>query len=361
VKVAIYGAGLYGQAFYKGLIAKHINIDCFIDEYTNKKELCNLPIYRIKDIKNKDIKVFISVSLHDNETIPNTLKSYQFSNIFSFTESLLNIDTILPYLMKTNILWMRENNSSLFHHDMIDDTRKLLTDQESKEIFNNILNFRQTLDMKYYEFPSSQIQYFPDDIKLFSNISSIKLIDCGAYIGDTVESMMEYSQKNNIKVDSIVSFEADAQNIEKLNLEVAKQKNMFQDTDFFVYPAGIWSENTILNFANNGNSASCICDTNNDNSTSIPVFNLDSTVKNINSNYIKMDIEGAEQEAIKGAKKIIKNNNPILAISLYHKPEDLWEIPLLINSINSNYNMYLRVYGHLGLETLLYCVPKVNV
>jgi len=65
-----------------------------------------------------------------------------------------------------------------------------------------------------------------------------------------------------------------------------------------------------------------------------------------------------ELEAIKGAKEIISEQSPILAICLYHKPSHLWEIPLLINEINPNYDMYIRVYGHLGLETVLYCVPK---
>lgn len=57
-------------------------------------------------------------------------------------------------------------------------------------------------------------------------------------------------------------------------------------------------------------------------------------------------------------KNIIKNQSPSLAICLYHKPQDLWDLPLLINEINPNYNMYLRIYGSMGLELVLYCVNK---
>ena len=71
-----------------------------------------------------------------------------------------------------------------------------------------------------------------------------------------------------------------------------------------------------------------------------------------------MDIEGSEKEAILGAKSLISEYSPVLAICLYHKPQDIWELPLLINDINSNYNMYLRIYGSMGLELVLYCVPK---
>ncbi|HPE80842.1 MAG TPA: hypothetical protein PKZ35_12640 [Gammaproteobacteria bacterium] len=49
---------------------------------------------------------------------------------------------------------------------------------------------------------------------------------------------------------------------------------------------------------------------------------------------------------------------PLLAICVYHKPEDLWELPLLISEINPNYDMHLRVHSHMGLSTVLYCVPR---
>ena len=65
-----------------------------------------------------------------------------------------------------------------------------------------------------------------------------------------------------------------------------------------------------------------------------------------------------QREAILGMKNIIKNQSPSLAICLYHKPQDLWDLPLLINEINPNYNMYLRIYGSMGLELVLYCVNK---
>ena len=74
--------------------------------------------------------------------------------------------------------------------------------------------------------------------------------------------------------------------------------------------------------------------------------------------YIKMDIEGAEKEALQGARETIKDFTPNLAISIYHKPEDLWEIPILINEINPNYDFFIRCHNHLCLETVLYCSKK---
>lgn len=72
--------------------------------------------------------------------------------------------------------------------------------------------------------------------------------------------------------------------------------------------------------------------------------------------YIKMDIEGAETEAIIGAERTIRNYKPKLAICLYHKAEDIFMIPLLIHKINSSYRMYIRHYSDCKTDTLLYAV-----
>ena len=67
---------------------------------------------------------------------------------------------------------------------------------------------------------------------------------------------------------------------------------------------------------------------------------------------------GAELAALEGAKSLIQTQQPVLAICVYHKPKDLWELPQFIDQLQPNYDMYLRVHEHLGLSTVLYCIPK---
>jgi len=76
-------------------------------------------------------------------------------------------------------------------------------------------------------------------------------------------------------------------------------------------------------------------------------------------NYIKMDIEGAELNALQGAHQIIKRSTPHLAICIYHKPKDLWEIGLWIHqNFSGKYSFYIRTYAEQTFETVLYCVPN---
>jgi hypothetical protein len=72
--------------------------------------------------------------------------------------------------------------------------------------------------------------------------------------------------------------------------------------------------------------------------------------------YITMDIEGSEIEALKGCEQTIRKHKPALAISVYHRISDLWNVPLYIESLGVGYKMYLRNYTGYPAETILYAV-----
>jgi hypothetical protein len=70
-----------------------------------------------------------------------------------------------------------------------------------------------------------------------------------------------------------------------------------------------------------------------------------------------MDIEGAEIDALNGASEAIKRFRPILAICVYHKPDHLWKVPLLISTYSDDYSLFLRPHDEEGWELVLYAVP----
>ena len=89
-----------------------------------------------------------------------------------------------------------------------------------------------------------------------------------------------------------------------------------------------------------------------------PPSPLDELLVNEQPSFIKMDIEGAEYDALSGCKQTIERYHPILAICLYHRQEDLWRIPLLIHSVSKKYDLYLRRYSDECWEQVCYAIPK---
>lgn len=346
--IGIYGAGAYGKAFLKALKKENICVDFFIDEFSSASECHGIPIYRLDTIP-KEATIYISV-LQSSARILAQLNNQNFDNVFSFQESLISLESAVQEMAKLNHLWLTEDKHKMIN-PKIEAVKKLLKDDNSRYVLEKIRQFRLTLSPKDYPFPSGT-EYFPADVPILDNIKSLRFIDCGAYTGDTIEVLMQ----QNKKVDFSISFEPDNNNLLKLNQVLDKQKSHFPDTNFFAYPAGVYSSNDILSFNNNSISSSSTIDNCSENKVS--VVSLDQTVFATSPNYIKMDIEGAEKQAIIGAKKTIQKYKPNLAICIYHKPHDLWDLPLLINEIEPSYDMYIRVHEDMCLSTVLYCIAK---
>lgn len=90
--------------------------------------------------------------------------------------------------------------------------------------------------------------------------------------------------------------------------------------------------------------------------TVMDMRSIDSVLKGERATFIKMDIEGSELAALKGARKTLEQYKPKLAISLYHKPEDILDIPEYILSVRPDYKLYLRQYSNMFLDLVLYAV-----
>ena len=165
------------------------------------------------------------------------------------------------------------------------------------------------------------------------------IVDCGAYTGDTAKLFFE-----KIPGCRVIALEPD-ENIFEL-LQQCKLEGLT------AIKAGAWSEDTTLRFSDTGGGSSTIDPSGN---TEIKVAALDHISECRSATYIKMDIEGAELEALKGAANIIKEMKPKLAICIYHKPQDLFEIPLYIKKLNPDYKLFIHHHAYVS-ETVLYAV-----
>jgi hypothetical protein len=119
-----------------------------------------------------------------------------------------------------------------------------------------------------------------------------------------------------------------------------------------VHNKGLWSAPATLPFAVwHGTSASAVSG---EGEVSVEADTIDRLAPG--ATFIKLDVEGAELEALKGAAGTMRRNRPKLAVCVYHKPGDLFEIPLFIKSLAPEYRFYLRQHQPVACETVLYAV-----
>ena len=186
-------------------------------------------------------------------------------------------------------------------------------------------------------------QYFPRGIIGLSDREVF--VDGGAYSGDT---LLAFIRKTNGKYTRCDAFEPEPANAGRLLALAGRQG--FRDVR--VIGKGLWSKADVLRFtASEGPSISAISETGN---TSVEVEAIDNVSPD--ATFIKLDVEGAELEALKGAAGTIRRNRPKLAVCMYHKPGDLFEIPLFIKSLAPEYRFYLRQHQPVSCELVLYAV-----
>ena len=271
---------------------------------------------------------------------------YKTMHFFNFTTAS-RANEIFAYLISENTKYFKENAGS------VNNVIKHLADEKSKQIYKQMVRYRCSLLKKDHPKFSMYNQYFPKDIIKLSDKEVF--IDCGAYTGDTVNKFIKFT-KNKYK--KIVAFEPDLENVKKL------RENKFPRCE--VIQAAVWDKEGEAEFCHDNIDAfSAKLST-----TKSPSSHLSNdfskykvnlkVIDNIpackDATFIKMDIEGAELPALKGAINIIKANKPKLAICIYHSNEDMLQIIEWVLSLNLGYKIYVR--SHFGgyEETVMYAI-----
>lgn len=226
----------------------------------------------------------------------------------------------------------------------------LFKDKKSQELYGSIVKFR--LSKNYNNLMQKDLleeQYFAKDIENLYGLKKIRFIDCGAFDGDTIEQVYN----NFDEVEAYVAFEPNLKNYERLLRKIEKIQLNKVIKNFLAIPCAVYSSSTQLRFNVDSDAGSTISS---DGTEYVQCISIDESIRNFNPTFIKMDIEGAEYDALLGAKSTIEKYKPNLAISLYHTPQDIYRIPLLLESWNLNYKYYLRMYGYSGYDLVLYAV-----
>lgn len=220
----------------------------------------------------------------------------------------------------------------------------MLADEKSRHTYANVINFKISGKIEYLNSCTSPKEEVCGSIIPLGDNEIFA--DLGAYNGDTAAEFMS-ACNNNFR--HLYAFEPNPKNFRKLT------KNLPEDERITLINAAAGRENGIVKISANEGRMSR--ENGSGKTVEIPVLALDEAVSE-NVTVLKLDVEGAEREAILGAKRHIANEAKILC-SLYHRNEDMFDLPLLIKSINPELKFFIRHQLYIpAWETNLYCVPK---
>jgi FkbM family methyltransferase len=186
-------------------------------------------------------------------------------------------------------------------------------------------------------------QYFDLPEINFSNEEVF--LDIGGFKGET---SLQFSKVTGKKYKKIYVIEPNEILANKC------RENLSELDNCEVIQKATWSSSQKLKLVEEGESSRITEEY--DINTIVETITVDKLLAGEKATYIKMDIEGAELESLRGAKDTICKNKPKLAISVYHKRDDIWEIPMLLLEYNPEYVFYLRVYSFTGNDTVLYAL-----
>lgn len=350
LKLALFGAGNSLRNAIGFLKEFDINADILIDNdevkinrdvenfkvmsYAEFAKICQsyivliLPqdINVIGQIKNQLKQILLEENIYTFDFI-----YYDFYNHMQKYESYKNFMSE----NKEKINWLYDN----------------LADEKSKSTLIGFLKGRITQEYKYYDEIYVDNQYFDKDIIKLSKTETF--LDCGAWDGDTVREFINLVGEDNY--NKIYCFEPDETTYPKLKSFVDEGH---LNSKIELYKNAVWEESKKLKFNAIGETQSSV--SNNEHlisSIEIEAIALDDCAFE-DVTYIKMDIEGSEYEALKGAYGVINKFKPKLGICVYHKYEDVINIPKLIKEMNPNYELFLRHHKPYGSELVLYALNK---
>lgn len=186
--------------------------------------------------------------------------------------------------------------------------------------------------------------YFEEGIIPHKNLMGA-FVDVGCF--DATDTINFSNWCGNEQIEAI-AIEADPDNYEICKERLNKYKNVE------VLNIGAGKERSVLMFSAGGNTDSKFSDKG---KVKIQTEKLDDVLKDKKVSYLKMDVEGFEENTLLGAEKVIRNNHPIMAISIYHKREDIWNLPRIILDFYPEYKLYLRHYSAEVTDTVLYAIP----
>jgi FkbM family methyltransferase len=349
-KIVVYGAGGFGRDLAKALLLKpKSGLLGFLDQKgAGQKVLDDLTSHPLESATAKKWlaeKPVVIIGVYNPAVSLREIKA-QLTR-FGFTDIITPMEAH-PYLSK-ELGWRFWLGTAKHYADAlqaVEEASTIWSDQESQQLYLETLLFRTGFDLEMCSSPTT-VNYQYADSTLPRWPEPLRIVDGGAYTGDTLQRLTEH----NYRFAAIYGFEPDGENFKKLRTTTS---TFPAETQISLWPCGVGAATGRLRFSEGEGTSSKFSEKG---TSELPVVALDDVLQGQPVNLIKLDIEGAEADALRGARGLIEKYRPGLAVCLYHYPHHLWSIPLWVRELNLGYRFHCRAYAHNTFETVLYAIP----
>ena len=238
------------------------------------------------------------------------------------------------------------------HSGELQKVYKLLADDKSKKVFENVIRYKLSGKIELLrdvETPSAE-KYFLLEIG-----TEEIYVDLGAYNGDT---LVEFLNETSMQFSKLYAMEPDIKNFRRMK----RTLYMIGSALMECYNCGAWDEDTTVTFnLRGGRSGKAVSDKdkvlNPARFREVKMMKTDTMLRGAPATYIKFDVEGSESKAVEGARNTIESFKPKLNVALYHRNEDMFALPLMVNEMNRKYRLFMRHHPYIpDWDTNLYCI-----
>lgn len=330
--------------YYKYFSQKDIKISYIIDKnvQVQGETQFEIPVVSAEEILNKQdlkkCKFVVTAPKYRQEIINEITKEFGDVKIYSF-EAEIYYSFIPDVTLYRKYLLDNFENLNEFYNT--------LADQKSKDTLTAFLKGRISANQKYFIDIMMPDQYFPKDIILLG--ADEVIVEAGSNDGRTLEEMIEILKDGFRR---IYCFEPDRVCIEMLEKIIAKENNPIS-----LIKKGVGESVQTVKFKTDSIMGGSRVILEGEYDYTVEITTIDDEIKE-NVTMIKMDIEGLELAALKGARRMIEKCAPKLAICVYHNKEDILEIWQWLKKVQPEYKFYLRHHNWGATETVLYAVAE---
>ncbi len=232
------------------------------------------------------------------------------------------------------------------HLQELNAVYRSLADDESRRVFLNVIQFKISGNISYLDAVTEE----PEAIyrQILKPNRNETFVDLGAYNGDTIRELLSYTGGGYFAVHAM---EPDRKNFKKLRAYI--EENDMKRVN--AYQCAAWCTDAELPFSAKSGRQSVLSP----GGQLMTARSVDSILQNQPATILKMDVEGFEREALWGAAKTITHHAPKLVVAMYHRNEDIFELPLLVKKLNPKYKIYIRHRLYIpAWETNLYAVAE---